>query len=737
MRSRSQILALLPALLLALAAIPVQGQGTSPKKLTLAWDTSLSMENNKPVYALRYLETVFAANPDCQVRMLAFSSEVQEQAFQVRGGDWSALKAYLEKLTYDGAAVYGILAASLDGGETYLYTDGKQVLPAERLPVEKGYTVLSRATGPQQQFLERSSLLYRGHYVQLTPYTAAEEGPQPQPSAAADARQGRIYIDNQPAPGLFVQRLGDSEAWITDAEGRFSLTTKPGDTLLISGGSFAMPQSRVVPADATFDLFLDSRVIALDEVEVSKVRANNNSGEAENIGYGETDKNRLGVAVQSIDDDQITDVNTDVSKAMQGRFSGVNMGQEADLSKVTMRTMNSMLLNNFGLIVIDGIPMEQADSSKFNNSPQNPVFNFVDPQNIAKITVLKGLAATNKYGTLGANGVVMITTKNAAANTDQAGEGMVDRARLRNNTYTGEGLSTGTASAIQAALKGAPAGSAYQKYLELRGANGNRPAFFLEAYEFFKTANPALAARIATNLLEGAPENPLALETVLHFLAELEQPELIGPVSESLASLQPDRATPLLYQAAITPDKRILNELLRKLILLKNGLDTSTPFKQAYADYLEKEIRHLVFARRFELDKNLYPDKYHTCPTYKARLVFEWNLPGAEFVLQSVNPQKKFYAWEHSNAADPGLIREELQTGVKFKDFDLYGPDSPGEWLFNVEFLDGGPDGDQLPFTIGCRIYENFGTAHETSRYVTLHLSEPGQKQNLVTLHVN
>lgn len=736
MRNRSRLLALLATLLLALTGTALQGQGTSEKTVTLAWDTSLSMENNKPVYALRYLEAVFASNPDCRVRLLAFSSEVDEQTFQVRGGDWSALKAHLENLTYDGAAVYGLLAQSLDGGETYLYTDGKQVLPAERLPVEKGYTVLSRATGPQQQFLERSALLYRGSYVQLTPYTAAEEGPRTT-APAPDQQQGRVYIDNQPAPGLFVQRLGDDEAWVTDADGRFSLPAQPGDTLLISGGSFAMPQSRVVGSDGAMDLFLDSRVIALEEVEVTKVRETPVPIETEDVGYGETDKRRLGVAVQSIGDDQITPVTTDISKAIQGRFSGVNLPDHADASKVTMRTMNSMLLNNFGLVVVDGVPMEQADSGAFGNSPQDPSFKFVDPENIAKIAVLKGLAATNKYGTLGANGVVLITTKNALYAKAEDASGPVDRALLRNNTYTGEGLTEAAASAVQSALKGAPAASAYPKYLELRKANGNSPAFFLEAYDFFKTANPALAARIALNLLEGDPDNPLALETALHCLAELKQPGLMATLAESLAALQPDRATPLLYQAAVATDKRILNELVRKLILFKNGLVTSTPFKQAYADYLEKEIKHLVFARRFDLDKNLYPDKYHTCPTYKARLVFEWNLPGAEFILQSVNPQKKFYAWEHSNMADPGLIREELQTGVKFKDFDLYGPDSVGEWLFNVEFLGGGPEAGELPFTIGCRIYENFGTAHETSRYVTLHLSEAGQKQNLVTLRVN
>ena len=717
-------------LLCALAGrAPAFAQADGEKTLTLAWDTSRSMEDNQPVYALRYLEAVFAANPDCQVRLLAFSSQVEEQMFTVRGGDWGALKDYLENLPYDGAAFYGGLAASLNAGETYLYTDGKQVLPAERLPVEKGYTVLSRAIGKEQQFLERSALLYRGTYVQLTPYSTREEGSLP---AAGGGLRGRIFLDNKPAPGLFVQRKGASQGTTTDGEGWFELNATPGDTLQISGGTFALPLERAIPAEGQPSLFLDSRVIALEEVEVSQRRRREASENTTNTGYGQTDKDRVGVAVQSIDDEQISSVTTDVSKAIQGKFSGVQLGQEDDISKVTMRTSNTMLLNNYGLIVIDGVPMEQSDSS--GNSPQ-AAFNYVDPENIADITVLKGMAATTRYGTLGANGVILITTKNAVSGKAPTAQG--DRMRLRNNTYTGEGLSAGTTSAVHTALAAVPPGAAYQRYLDLRAGNGNRPGFYLDAFEFFKTRNPALAARVVTNLMEQDPDNPRALETVLRCLAELGQTDLALAVAESLGELQPGLATPLLFEASVTPDKRVLNELVRKLILLKNGLDTSNPFTQGYAEFLEKEIKHLVFARRFDLDKRLIPEKYHTCPTYKARVVFEWNQPGAEFVIQSVNPKKKYYNWQHTNDADPGLIREELRSGVAFRDFDLYGPDSPGDWIFNVEFLNPGPDADGEPLVMGCRIYKNFGTAAETSEYVTLLLSEPGQKQNLATLRVD
>ena len=177
-------------------------------------------------------------------------------------------------------------------------------------------------------------------------------------------------------------------------------------------------------------------------------------------------------------------------------------------------------------------------------------------------------------------------------------------------------------------------------------------------------------------------------------------------VAASLAELAPNLAAPLLYQAAAKEDTRELNELIRDLILLKNGLDKSTPLSSAYADYQEKEIKRLVFNRRFEVNKSLLPEKYHIVPTYKARLVFEWNLPGAEFSIQSVNPSQKYYTWEHSNFAQQELLQEEIASGIMFKDFDLFGEGSSGQWLFNVEFISPGPEGQDVPFLISCKLFK-------------------------------
>lgn len=702
------------------------GQQPDIRKITLAWDTSLSMEKNDTKYIFKYLDSVFKSSSNFEVRLIPFNTDATAESFLVQSSNWTGLKNRLNGLTYDGAASFDVLSGLLNATETYIYTDGKQVLAKERVPIEKGHTLLSRASGEEKKQLERTALLYRGKYIQLTP-AKSENAMQGDP-AAEDLIRGRIFVDNKPAQGLLVQVKGDSKGSYTDISGRFSLKANSRDSLLISGGGFTMPLLRTLPSDAEPTLFLDSRVIALEEVELVQRQRREEQVSGINIGYGETDKDRVGVAVQSIGDDRISSVTTDVSKSIQGKFSGVQLGQEDDISKVTMRTSNTMLLNNYGLIVVDGVPMQQGDSSGRN--PQ-PAFNFVDPENIADVTVLKGMAATTRYGTLGANGVILITTKNAVYGGPQ--KSTVDRAQLKNNTYTGGALSENTNSLIIETLEHGSLKDAYNRYLNLRRDNLNQLEFYLQAFTFFKKHNPNLAAKVLTNLIELHPKNIGMFNAVLLGLAELNLKELGSAVAESASELSLNSASPLLYLGSVTEDKRVLNDLIRKLILLKNGLDKSSAFQNEYGEFLEKEIKHLIYVRRFDVDKNQYPEKYHSVPTYKARLVFEWNLHGAEFAIQSVNPTQKYYTWEHSNAADSDLIREEIQSGITFKDFELVGDESNGEWLFNVEFLDFGPDGSQYPFLISCRLYENFGTPQETSRTLTLSFSKPLEKKTMLT----
>ena len=222
-------------------------------------------------------------------------------------------------------------------------------------------------------------------------------------------------------------------------------------------------------------------------------------GKKVDVGNGAVDKDRLGIATQSIGDEEITPIQTNVAQSVQSKFSGVQLGSGQDLSQVTMRTNTSMQLNNYGLVVIDGVPQQQSNST---GGPQAN-FGFVDPENIADITVLKGMAATTRFGTAGANGVILITTK--SSRPGMASQKPVDRALLHNNIYTGE-LSVTSGGIfpdyIRELKQIQDPVQAYKHYLEQRINYISSPDYFIEVFKYFEPLDEVLAYRILSNIAE-------------------------------------------------------------------------------------------------------------------------------------------------------------------------------------------------------------------------------------------
>ena len=117
------------------------------------------------------------------------------------------------------------------------------------------------------------------------------------------------------------------------------------------------------------------------------------------------------------------------------------------------------------------------------------------------------------------------------------------------------------------------------------------------------------------------------------------------------------------------------------------------------------------------------------------RLVFEWNTPRADFELQFVNPQNRFFKWEHSTLSNPERIEDEISNGYSSEEFEFYG-DVKGKWVFNATFLGRSGNNKKESFILKCSIYENFGAPDQTKREVLVNFTEPLQKLNIATLQV-
>lgn len=225
--------------------------------------------------------------------------------------------------------------------------------------------------------------------------------------------------------GVTIKVKGTNIGTITDDNGHFSIAAGPGDDLMVSYVGFES-QTFHVGNFGPLQLYLKAQTSSLDEMVV--------------IGYGTTSKRNNTGSVASIKSSDIASQPVlDALGAMQGRVSGVFINSSSGLPgsnfKVVLRGQSSILNPNDPLYVIDGVPFYSEPINQFTsaNGNQSPM-SGINPADIERIDILKDADATSIYGSRGANGVILITTK----------KGKAGKTQTNFNVYTGLGNATHT-----------------------------------------------------------------------------------------------------------------------------------------------------------------------------------------------------------------------------------------------------------------------------------------------------
>ena len=197
-------------------------------------------------------------------------------------------------------------------------------------------------------------------------------------------------VKGEPVIGANVSVVGKSIGTITDIDGKFAIQASQGNTLQISFIGYKAQTTKVTGKHIAIVLQEDMEM--LDEVVV--------------IGYGTVKKSDLTGSVSSISQKNIKDQPmTRLDQALSGRIPGVvvitNSGAPEQSTQIRIRGANSIYGGNSPLYIVDGVP-------------NTDLFNNLAPNDIQSIEVLKDASATAIYGSRGANGVILVTTKRGA-----------------------------------------------------------------------------------------------------------------------------------------------------------------------------------------------------------------------------------------------------------------------------------------------------------------------------------
>ncbi|NML20206.1 TonB-dependent receptor [Pseudoflavitalea sp. G-6-1-2] len=209
--------------------------------------------------------------------------------------------------------------------------------------------------------------------------------------------------DGTPLPGISVTPKGGSGGTSTSGEGTFSITIPASTEVLVFSGVGFDSRDVNIAGQSVLNVTLKATTINLNEVVV--------------IGYGTQRRREVTGAISKVSGDKITALPTPSFEAsLQGRAPGVQVIQGSGLagsgSVVRIRGVGSISAGGDPLYVVDGVPIVSDPFLRKNDGGQNQnPLATINPNDIESIEVLKDAGSAGIYGSRGANGVILITTK--------------------------------------------------------------------------------------------------------------------------------------------------------------------------------------------------------------------------------------------------------------------------------------------------------------------------------------
>ncbi|QCK16398.1 SusC/RagA family TonB-linked outer membrane protein [Mangrovivirga cuniculi] len=219
------------------------------------------------------------------------------------------------------------------------------------------------------------------------------------------------FQSGEPVPGTNVLVKGTSRGTTTNFEGDYNLQLQEGDSVLVFSSVGFESEEVPVNGRTQINVELISDIQSLKEVVV--------------VGYGTQKKQDISSSVSTIDQSEFNDIPTSsFDAAIQGRASGLNIsspsGTPGGQTNINIRGATSISASSQPLFIIDGIPVEVKNNSVLSSNiqPINPLAEL-NPNDIESVTILKDASAAAIYGSRGANGVILITTKRGSAGRDK------------------------------------------------------------------------------------------------------------------------------------------------------------------------------------------------------------------------------------------------------------------------------------------------------------------------------
>ena len=702
---------------IALATAQPKNRPT-PKEIGLLWDASHSAANRDRAKEFAFLESYFKEVKDVKVILSSFNIRTDKPlTFEVKNGNWQALKSHLESLPYDGATDGNAINFSLKADELLLFSDGifnfgskefsvKEVVKQAKTPI----TVVNASAVANTQKMQYLANATGGSFIDLTTLTTEQalKAAQTVPFQLLD-----IEVKNGKVAKIFPQKGA------TISKGNFTLAgelqTKEATLVL----SFGYPKNVILQkeihlavnpdtSESEFDLL--RRIWAEKQIaQLEREGAEQKQIDAVGREYSIVTEGNSLIVLETVED--YVRYRITPPKELQMEYSKRLANQEKQKEDSAKR-------------ILENVIAQSAEQSKWWNT-QYPL---KDSKSKNKAVIMEEVAYTIDNNAIADVAAVEAPSMERSASKEVSSNAMAKRATAPRNTPAPASVPTSKIelnaynpdTPYLKVMEYTEYAKAVETYYKLKKEYGNTPSFYVDVADyFFKKGNREQAILVVSNLAELSLDDPQLLRMLGYKLSNYSAKKEAVQVFRKVAQLREEEPQSFRDLGLALAEDAQYNEAAKNLYRVVTN-EWSSRFGDVQLVTLN-DLNSLI-ARHQGIDVSYIDKRLLKKEPVDVRVVLSWDTDNCDMDLWVTDPKDEKCYYQNTLTYLGGKISRDVTQGYGPEEFMLKKAEN-GKYKVQVDYFGTHSQKQLMPVSLRITFYTHFGTPQQKQEETTVRLS--------------
>ena len=702
---------------IALATAQPKNRPT-PKEIGLLWDASHSAANRDRAKEFAFLESYFKEVKDVKVILSSFNIRTDKPlTFEVKNGNWQALKSHLESLPYDGATDGNAINFSLKADELLLFSDGifnfgskefsvKEVVKQAKTPI----TVVNASAVANTQKMQYLANATGGSFIDLNTLTTEQalKAAQTVPFQLLD-----IEVKNGKVAKIFPQKGA------TISKGNFTLAgelqTKEATLVL----SFGYPKNVILQkeihlavnpdtSESEFDLL--RRIWAEKQIaQLEREGAEQKQIDAVGREYGIVTEGNSLIVLETVED--YVRYRITPPKELQMEYSKRLANQEKQKEDSAKR-------------ILENVIAQSAEQSKWWNT-QYPL---KDSKSKNKAVIMEEVVYPIDNNAIADVAAVEAPSMERSASKEVSSNAMAKRATAPRSTPAPASVPTSKIelnaynpdTPYLKVMEYTEYAKAVETYYKLKKEYGNTPSFYVDVADyFFKKGNHEQAILVVSNLAELSLDDPQLLRMLGYKLSNYSAKKEAVQVFRKVAQLREEEPQSFRDLGLALAEDAQYNEAAKNLYRVVTN-EWSSRFGDVQLVTLN-DLNSLI-ARHQGIDVSYIDKRLLKKEPVDVRVVLSWDTDNCDMDLWVTDPKDEKCYYQNTLTYLGGKISRDVTQGYGPEEFMLKKAEN-GKYKVQVDYFGTHSQKQLMPVSLRITFYTHFGTPQQKQEETTIRLS--------------